>query len=192
MKPIKFEQATKVLQKPGAMTDDECSALHVWSDGKQCVSCWKASLKERLFILFTGKVYLSVLSGKTQPPVWIAGERVFTRTPFKARVKCFISEWCDSIKDTAKALWWGCKQADKRKHFLCGFAISFVVSFIHVWFGVLSGCVAGFLKEWYDSKGNGQVEMLDFVFTCLGAISAIPTSLLMMVVFNEFVQSIVF
>lgn len=38
MKPINFKEATKVLQRPSTMTDAECASLHVWSDGKQCVS----------------------------------------------------------------------------------------------------------------------------------------------------------
>ena len=77
MKPIDFPQSTKVLQKPSTMSDNECSSLHVWNDGKQCVSCWKPTFKERMNILFGGKVWLGVLSGKTQPPVFVSGEMVF-------------------------------------------------------------------------------------------------------------------
>ena len=54
MKPIDFEQSTKVLQKPGTLSDSQCGALPVWCDGKQCVSCWKPSIKERINILFGG------------------------------------------------------------------------------------------------------------------------------------------
>mgnify|MGYP006966148151 FL=1 len=79
MKPIDFKQSTKVLQRPSTMTESECQSLPVWCDGKQCVSCWKPTLKERLNILFRGKVWLGVLSGKTQPPVFVAGESVFSR-----------------------------------------------------------------------------------------------------------------
>ena len=77
MKPIDFVQSTKVLQRPSTMAESECQSLPVWNDGKQCVSCWKATFKERLKILFTGKVWLGVLSGKTQPPVFVSGEEVF-------------------------------------------------------------------------------------------------------------------
>lgn len=31
------------------------------------------------------------------------------------------------------------------------------------------GCVAASLKEWYDSKGYGQVEAMDVIFTQIGA-----------------------
>lgn len=91
MKPINFKQSTKVLQKPGTLSDSECGTLPVWCDGKQCVSCWKPSFKERINILFGGKVWLGVMSGKTQPPVFVAGERVFRKrrfSPFEG-VFCF-------------------------------------------------------------------------------------------------------
>ena len=71
MKPIKFKQANKNLLKPDSMTDEECSSLWVFTDGGQCVSCWKLSWKQRLAALFFGKVWLGVLSGSTQPPVWL-------------------------------------------------------------------------------------------------------------------------
>lgn len=71
VKPIKFEEANKNLLKPLSMTDEECSSLWVYSDGEQCVSCWKLGWKERIAALLFGKVWLSVLSGSTQPPVWV-------------------------------------------------------------------------------------------------------------------------
>lgn len=92
MKPIDFPQSTKVLQKPSTMSDNECSSLHVWNDGKQCVSCWKPTFKERMNILFGGKVWLGVLSGKTQPPVFVSGEMVFEKAPLKARILAFFGK----------------------------------------------------------------------------------------------------
>lgn len=73
------------------MTDKECASLHVWSDGNQCVSCWKPTFKERLNILFGGKVWLGVLSGKTQPPVFVSGEQIFYKPNFMARLRAFFS-----------------------------------------------------------------------------------------------------
>jgi len=79
MLPIKFKEANKTLLKPESMTDEECRSLPVFTDGVACVSCWKLSWKERLFALIFGKIWLSVLSGKTQPPVWLAcADTVFT------------------------------------------------------------------------------------------------------------------
>lgn len=81
MKPIKFKQANKNLLKPDNMTDKECSSLWVYTDGKHCVSCWKMSLRQRIAALIFGKVWLCVLSGSTQPPVWLDCDRtVFKET----------------------------------------------------------------------------------------------------------------
>jgi hypothetical protein len=71
MKPIKFEEATKNLSKPSSMTDDECGALWVHNDGKVSISCWKMSWKERIKALIHGKMWLGVMAGESQPPVWV-------------------------------------------------------------------------------------------------------------------------
>ena len=71
MTPIKFKEANMNLLRPHNMTKEECSSLWVYSDGRQCISCWKLSWKQRLKALLFGKVWLSVLSGSTQPPVWL-------------------------------------------------------------------------------------------------------------------------
>lgn len=71
MKAIKFKQANKCLGKPPSMTDAECHSLWVYTDGKQCISCWKLSWKHRLKALLFGRVWVSVLSGTTQPPIWV-------------------------------------------------------------------------------------------------------------------------
>lgn len=102
MKPIKFKEATKVLQRPATMTDAECASLHVWSDGKQCISCWKPSIKERVRILFFGNVYLGVLSGSTQPPVFVSGAYPFTRPRFLVRVAIFLRKVYDCVKAFTK------------------------------------------------------------------------------------------
>lgn len=71
MKPIKFPEATKTLVKPESMNDKECLSLPVWNDGTQCISCWRMSFTQRLSALLFGRVWLSVMSGRTQPPVWL-------------------------------------------------------------------------------------------------------------------------
>lgn len=185
MKPIDFPQSTKVLQKPSTMSDKECSSLHVWSDGKQCVSCWKPTFKERMNILFGGKVWLGVLSGKTQPPVFVSGEMVFGKAPLKARILAFWGKAKESIIQTWENLAEAAKQPDKRKHFYVGFVIALVVG---VLFGALVGFVAGSLagaiKEWWDSKGHGTVELMDFIFTMIGALCGALVALIVCVLFN--------
>lgn len=71
MKPVKFEQANRILSKPSNMTDDECSSLWVYSDGKTCISCWKMTWLQRIKALLFGRVWLGIYSGNTQPPVWL-------------------------------------------------------------------------------------------------------------------------
>lgn len=185
MKPIDFPQSTKVLQKPSTMSDNECSSLHVWNDGKQCVSCWKPTFKERMNILFGGKVWLGVLSGKTQPPVFVSGEMVFEKAPLKARILAFWGKAKESIIQTWENLAEAAKQPDKRKHFYVGFVIALVVG---VLFGALVGFVAGSLagaiKEWWDSKGHGTVELMDFIFTLIGALCGALVALIVCVLFN--------
>lgn len=185
MKPIDFPQSTKVLQKPSTMSDNECSSLHVWNDGKQCVSCWKPTFKERMNILFGGKVWLGVLSGKTQPPVFVSGEMVFEKAPLKARILAFWGKAKGSIIQTWENLAEAAKQPDKRKHFYVGFVIALVVG---VLFGALVGFVAGSLagaiKEWWDSKGHGTVELMDFIFTMIGALCGALVALIVCVLFN--------
>lgn len=53
------------------MSDSECGSLWIYNDGSQCISCWKMSFIQRIKALLYGKVWLSVMSGNTQPPVWI-------------------------------------------------------------------------------------------------------------------------
>lgn len=83
MKPIEFKEMNRELKKPNNMTDEECTSLYVYTDNVICISCWKLSLKERLKALLYGKVWIGVLSGGTQPPIWLD----CNRTVFKNDVK---------------------------------------------------------------------------------------------------------
>jgi len=72
MKPIYFKEATVELQKPPSMTDEECSSLYIHqSNNNECISLWTTSFWQRLKFLFHGKLWLGVVSGHTQPPVWL-------------------------------------------------------------------------------------------------------------------------
>ena len=71
MKPIRFKEAYIELKKPSSMTDEECSSLWIYQSGNECISCWKASLWDRIKFLFHGKIWLGILSGNSQPPVWL-------------------------------------------------------------------------------------------------------------------------
>lgn len=80
LEPVKFPEANRNLLKPDGMTDDECKSLWVYTDDDQCVSCWKLTLRQRLQLLLHGRIWLSVLSGHTMPPVWLdCGKTVFVK-----------------------------------------------------------------------------------------------------------------
>lgn len=75
MTPARFKESNRVLRKPDSMTDEECGSLEVFTDGKGCVSCWRMSFIERLRALLFGRIWLGVISGDTQPPVWLLCRR---------------------------------------------------------------------------------------------------------------------
>jgi len=78
MKPTTFKEVNRNLTKPEGMTDEECGTLPTFTDGKQCISLWKMSFKERLQILFFGRIWIGIISGYTQPPIWLdASKTVF-------------------------------------------------------------------------------------------------------------------
>lgn len=60
------------------MTKEECGELAILQLDGTCISCWQMSLWERIKNLFTGKVWIGVLSGATQPPIYLT-----TKQPFK-------------------------------------------------------------------------------------------------------------
>jgi hypothetical protein len=90
MEPTAFKESNITLHRPQDMTAEECSPLSVFSNGRECISCWKPSLRERISILLFGKVWLYVVSGYTQPPVALLGQRrVFGEQKFSARMFSF-------------------------------------------------------------------------------------------------------
>lgn len=82
MKPHKFPQAFCTLQMPPGMPGVE---LPTWTDGKQVLSCWRAGWRERLTFLFTGRIWLWVMSGHTQPPVCVTVEEPRWTKPLSKR-----------------------------------------------------------------------------------------------------------
>lgn len=79
MIPVDFPEKTLDLQKPPSMSDEECGPLPVYRDGERCISAWRPNWRERLSILFFGRVWLHVWFGNTQPPVYLEAKRtVFT------------------------------------------------------------------------------------------------------------------
>lgn len=159
MKPSNFKEANKTLQKPAGMTDAQCSPLPIWNNGKDCISLWRLSWKERLSVLFFGRIWLCILSGETQPPVWLDASRSVFIKP-KGKVKNFVLNFLA-----------GFKQKDKKLHLAAGFGIAFLLSFLSPLFGFIAAVTAGAGKEVYDKLSKkGTPELLDFVFTVLGGL----------------------
>lgn len=68
IKPIDFKQANKEITGANGIGD-----LPVHDDGVSMVSCWQISFRERLKILFRGRVYVAIL-GDLHPPIWLDTE----------------------------------------------------------------------------------------------------------------------
>jgi hypothetical protein len=71
-RPIKFEGSNAVLTCPPGR--DDVQDMHVFRNGYCCVSCWEFTTEEIEEIARTGRVFLSVFSGRTQPPVYLGNE----------------------------------------------------------------------------------------------------------------------
>lgn len=67
MKPVSFDNANTVLKAP-AGHENEVNDLPCFRDGQHVISCWRASLIERLRFLLTGRIWFWCW-GTTHPPV---------------------------------------------------------------------------------------------------------------------------
>lgn len=74
MKPTAFDGSNRVLGPP-AGREAEVASLPVFSNGHVCVSCWELTEAERAEIFATGRIWLFVWAGHTQPPVSLQVER---------------------------------------------------------------------------------------------------------------------
>ena len=80
MKPVQFRYSNKILQPSGKQYSGNIASvdpLPIWTDDEQCVSCWQMSLRERLSTLIFGRVWIAVLSGGTQPAVYLTASRSY-------------------------------------------------------------------------------------------------------------------
>lgn len=147
MKPIDFKQSTKVLQRSSDMTDDECAALPVWSDGMQCVSCWKPSLSERISLVFGGQVWLGVASGRTQPPVFLSGKNVFKGASAFSRVRSLVVYMSERISGIRRAF----AHMERHPYDEYRFSGKMVYSFVATFIGCFIGSIAYSLvvKLWH-------------------------------------------
>ncbi len=78
MVPVKFDGMNKTLTAPvnwDELTNGKCSPLHIQASDGQCMSCWRLSIMESIRLLLRRKIYLTVVSGHTQPPVKLSVEK---------------------------------------------------------------------------------------------------------------------
>lgn len=87
MQPQDFAGSNYVFKAPPDMTEEECGDLPVYAtrdnelESSVFISCWRPSWRERLSLLFFGRVWLEVYS-HGQPPVAIwAGKELFANLP---------------------------------------------------------------------------------------------------------------
>lgn len=70
--PVNFQGANVVLNPPKG--DDSVQPLHTFTNGVFCVSCWELSPEELAEVNRTGRVFLSIMSGRTQHPAFVGSE----------------------------------------------------------------------------------------------------------------------
>jgi len=92
MKPIEFKEQNKILGKPDSMTDEECGSLPVFSDRNQCISCWELTDEEIEKIKETKCVWIGVMSGHTQPPIFLAVDTPFIERKNNGKWKIYVIE----------------------------------------------------------------------------------------------------
>jgi hypothetical protein len=81
MKPTSFEQANGILSGGPASkygTSDDVADLAVCRVNGEVISCWRATWRDRLRVLLTGRVWLRVLADRTHSPVALDAESPFS------------------------------------------------------------------------------------------------------------------
>lgn len=77
MRPVAFPEQNIVFMPPEGM-EGRCDPLPAFKGEGQVISCWHLTFWERLLLLFTGRLWFSVI-GTAQPPVWFGIECPFIR-----------------------------------------------------------------------------------------------------------------
>lgn len=77
-RPIKFPQVNFTYTKPAEMTKEECGDLPCFRSENRTISCWEFSWRDRLRFLWTGKMWLMLISSG-HPPVCLTPDDLFTK-----------------------------------------------------------------------------------------------------------------
>jgi hypothetical protein len=70
--PVRFDGANVALQPPEGAENVE--PMPVFRNGISCTSCWALSPEEVVEVARTGRIFVTVMAGPTQPPIFVAGE----------------------------------------------------------------------------------------------------------------------
>lgn len=70
--PTYFPGSNVIMRAPAGA--ENVQNMHVFQTRHSCVSCWELSDVERAEINHTGRIFLSVLAGGNQPPVYVGSE----------------------------------------------------------------------------------------------------------------------
>lgn len=80
--PVKFPGSNLILRAPKG-TEGYIQDMHVFTNGRVCVSCWELNRDDMIDMLRTTlaegnteqlKIYVSVFSGESQPPIFVGSE----------------------------------------------------------------------------------------------------------------------
>jgi hypothetical protein len=72
--PVKWDGANRLLVAPKNYTKEQIKELPVFSNGVVCVSKWRLSEEALKEVIETGCIFVEVLSGETQPPIFVGSE----------------------------------------------------------------------------------------------------------------------
>lgn len=81
--PIDFPGSNRVLGPPKGLDETSVESMPTFTNGHQSVSCWEFTAEEIADALSadgrTVRLYLTVWSGQSQPPVYVGGEEATRR-----------------------------------------------------------------------------------------------------------------
>lgn len=72
-RPVTFDGANLILKAPLGQ-EETCGELPVFRNGLSCTSCWQLSEQEIESVVNTGRIFLTVFAGSSQPPVFVGTE----------------------------------------------------------------------------------------------------------------------
>lgn len=70
-KPVDWYGKNKVLKAPKEITKEQVCDLPIFSNDAVCVSRWQLSEEALKEVNETGCIFISVMSGHTQPPIFV-------------------------------------------------------------------------------------------------------------------------